>query len=130
MQQQSSMQQQLWDNKLKEYESDGFLYCSTRKQKKQSLLQTEINQVNTNETWENQWEMELSKVLAEVSPSTGQLQTVGWRKLKEDGCKELLWLTINRNTDIASCEVCVYFPSTADHIYKIHSKRFRCNTTG
>jgi hypothetical protein len=43
MQQQSSMQQQLWDNKLKEYESDGFLYCSTRKQKK-TVFATNWNQ--------------------------------------------------------------------------------------
>jgi hypothetical protein len=42
-----------------------------------------------NEASENQSEVEMFKVLADVSSSTGQLQTAGQRKFKEGCCKEL-----------------------------------------
>jgi hypothetical protein len=45
-------------------------------------------------------QVEPAKVSAEFSSSTA-----GRRKFKEDWCKELTWLTFNRSTVIASCEI-------------------------
>jgi hypothetical protein len=50
----------------------------------QSLLESEIKWVNVNEASENESEVELIKVLAEVPSSVGQLQTAGRRKLKKN----------------------------------------------
>jgi Tfp pilus assembly pilus retraction ATPase PilT len=57
-----------------------FLSCSTGKNK-QSLLASEIEQVNANEATENKSKMELAKVLA---------------------------FTFNHNTGAVSCEVCLF----------------------
>jgi hypothetical protein len=65
------------------------------------LLQCEIELVNV--ALENKSEVEPTKELAEVPSSTGQLQTAERRKFKEDGCKELMWLTFNHTMGIVSC---------------------------
>jgi hypothetical protein len=52
----------------------------------------------------------LAKVLASLSSSTGQLQTAGKRKFKEDWCKQITWHTFNHSMGVESCEVMSCFP--------------------
>jgi hypothetical protein len=73
--------------------------------------------LNVREASENNSDMKITKVIAEVSSSTRQLQTAGRKKFKKNWCKELT----QHSTGTESCDVRIsFYPAhTTDENSKI-----------